>query len=187
VEVIVVFGYSFFMKNEVLKFWFEQSGPEDWFKKSTEFDQKIKERFEKTYWQVLAGECSDWRENADGRLAEIIVLDQFARNMFRGEAQAFRGDILALALSQEVVRQGADKDLSDQKRAFLYMPFMHSESAKVHETAVKLFKDLPQNYEYELKHKEIIDKFGRYPHRNEALGRKSTPEELEFIKNNDGF
>ncbi|MGH8117055.1 MAG: DUF924 family protein, partial [Rhodanobacteraceae bacterium] len=113
----------------------------------------------------------------------IIVLDQFSRNLFRDSAQAFAADGMALVLAQEALRAGADHDLTAERRAFLYMPFMHAESRTIHLEAERLFRQpgLERNYEYELKHKAIIDRFGRYPHRNRALGRVSTPEELEFI------
>lgn len=172
--------------EEVLEFWFKSLEPADWYKKSDELDTKIKSKFESLYHRIVAGETADWRESARGRLAEIIVLDQFSRNMFRGDALSFAADPLALALAQEAVRAGADRKLGDQERAFLYMPYMHSESRKVHETAMELFRDLP-NLSFEIKHKAIIDRFGRYPHRNAVLGRESTAEELEWMKTNSGF
>jgi uncharacterized protein (DUF924 family) len=172
--------------DEVLEFWFRTLSPADWYSGADELDTRIRNKFASTWQQVVAGETSDWREVAEGRLAEVIVLDQFSRNMFRGTASAFAADPLALALAQEAVRCAADRKLDDQQRAFLYMPYMHSESHKIHEQAMKLFKDLP-NLAYEIKHKAIIDRFGRYPHRNEVLGRTSTAEEIEWMKTNKGF
>ncbi len=172
--------------DEVLRFWFETLTPKQWFKKSTNLDAQISEAFEKTFNEVVAGETASWRDSAEGRLAEVIVLDQFTRNMFRNTAKAYRYDSLALALAQEAVRGGHDKALPESQRVFLYMPYMHSESHKIHVDAMLLFKDLP-NLNYEIRHKEIIDLFGRYPHRNEVLGRESTAEELEFLKTNKGF
>lgn len=170
--------------EQVLKFWFEKLTPQQWFAKSDELDSLIKVRF--TELLKLASQCElfDWRQSAEGRLAEIIVLDQFSRNIYRDHAKAFAHDPLALALAQEAISVGADKLLSDQQKAFLYMPFMHSESRLVHEQAVKLFSQpgLEMNLDFELKHKAIIDEFGRYPHRNEILGRISTPEEMGFLK-----
>ncbi len=120
-------------------------------------------------------------------LCEIIVLDQFSRNMFRGTAGAFAYDPLALCLAQHAVGKGYDLLLSEQERTFLYMPYMHSESAAIHVLAEHLFRPL-DNYAYELEHKAIIDRFGRYPHRNALLGRQSTPEELAFLEQpNSGF
>jgi len=172
--------------QEVLTFWFETLSPADWYKKSDELDARIRENFEETLRRAVAGELWQWRDTAEGRLAEIIVLDQLSRNIFRDQPEAFAHDSLALALAQEAIRQGADKSLDDSHRAFLYMPYMHSESRTIHEQAMVLFADLP-NLEYEKKHKAIIDRFGRYPYRNELLGRESTPEELEWLKENSGF
>ena len=173
--------------KDVITFWFETSTPKQWYSKDDAYDEQIKRDFLDTYWQVVRGECSSWRDNPEGRLAEIIVLDQFSRNMFRGEAQSFMYDPLALALAQGMVRDGDDKKLAATHRSFAYMPYMHSESKVVHEEALLLFQSLDGNAEYEVKHKKIIDTFGRYPHRNEILGRSSTPQELEFLKSNSGF
>ena len=172
--------------DSILNFWFQELEASDWFSSSNDLDVRIKDQFEATYHQVVAGEKAHWRDAPEGRLAEIIVLDQFSRNMFRGTAASFAADPLALALAQEAVRNGDDRKLEIEKRVFLYMPYMHSESAKVHEQAMELFRETP-NLKYEVKHKAIIDRFGRYPHRNKALGRKSTPEELAWMKENKGF
>lgn len=177
--------------QEVLSFWFEESTPQQWFTKSDEFDEKIRERFLQTYQAIIKGETAPWRETPEGRLAEIIVLDQFSRNMFRNKPEAFANDALALKLAEEAVRIGVDKQLPRERRHFLYMPYMHSESRAVHKKAVWLFLSLlPQGwgtFVYELKHKKIIDRFGRYPHRNAILGRVSAPEEVEFLKSHKGF
>ncbi|MGY3572743.1 DUF924 family protein [Vibrio paucivorans] len=171
------------MVDEVLKFWFEELEPKDWFVSSEQVDKQIEQRFLVTLQQASASELFDWRSTPRGRLAEIIVLDQFSRNVYRNTPLAFAQDPLALALAQEAISVGDDKALNDVERSFLYMPFMHSESQKVHVEAEKLFKSLGResNYEFEIKHKVIIDRFGRYPHRNEILGRESTPEEVEFL------
>ena len=172
--------------QDVLDFWFHTLEASDRFKKSDELDARIKAQFESSYLKAVAGETSHWRDTAEGRLAEIIVLDQFARNMFRNTPKAFAADPLALALAQEAHRCDAHLELDDTQRTFLYMPFMHSESPKIHEQAMTLFKDLP-NLDFEIKHKAIIDRFGRYPHRNKILGRESTAEEIEWMKNSTGF
>ncbi len=170
--------------EDILYFWFVEAGPERWWQKSDTFDALIKRRFETVYEAARVGEYSEWRGSARGRLAEIIVLDQFPRNMFRGSMRSFEADTLALMLSQEAVRCGADKSLNADEQAFLYMPYMHSESVKVHKETVQVFDKpgLEDNLKFEYRHKEIIDRFGRYPHRNEIVGRKSTPEEIEFLK-----
>jgi len=168
----------------VLRFWFEEVRPEQWYTQNPEFDTEIRRRFAATHEAVKRGERTNWRATPQGRLAEVIVLDQFSRNMYRGTRQAFAFDPLALALAQEAVARGADRHLPPVQRAFLYMPYMHSESLSVHEQALKLFGQpgLEENLKYERIHKALVERFGRYPHRNAALGRASTPEELEFLK-----
>jgi uncharacterized protein (DUF924 family) len=168
---------------EILKFWFDEIDRSLWFKKDADFDQLLAERFSALLARASHGELSAWRDTPHGRLAEIIVLDQFSRNLFRDSPKAFAQDGMALVLAQEAVRCGADAVLSAQERVFLYMPYMHSESLAIHEIAVRLFTDngIQNNLDYELKHKAIIERFGRYPHRNAVLGRVSTAEELEFL------
>ncbi len=174
--------------EEVITFWFEECSPEQWFTKDQDLDAEIRSRFLDTYHAAAGGDTEHWRSTPEGRLAEVIVLDQFARNMFRDTPQAFAQDSFALSLAEEAVRAGDDKKLPPQQRHFLYMPYMHSESTEVHETGLELFESLGgEAEEYEKKHKEIVDRFGRYPHRNEILGRTSTPEELEFMKRHPGF
>lgn len=170
--------------EDVIHFWFQELDPQMRFAKSAELDQKIRDRYLQVYRDVLDGKTADWRKTPAGRLAEIIVLDQFSRNMFRDSPQAFAADGLALELAQAAVRSGDDQKIPITQRGFLYMPYMHSEDRKVHEQAVLLFSQegLEFNLKYELMHKKIIDRFGRYPHRNQILGRTSTPEELEFLK-----
>jgi uncharacterized protein (DUF924 family) len=174
---------------DVLKFWFEETGYEQHFKKDAAFDAQIKKRFLDTYWAAVRGELSGWRATPEGRLAEVIVLDQFSRNMFRDDPQAFAHDPLALALAQEAVRVGDDMKLEPAKRRYLYLPFMHSESAEVHAEAQALFDRLgdESTSKYEAMHKAIIDRFGRYPHRNAVLGRAPTDEETAFLKEHEGF
>jgi len=170
-------------ENDVLSFWFNELEPKDWFVSSDEVDKTITTRFGTLLDSAAQCELSTWRNSAKGRLAEIIVLDQFSRNVYRNSAKAFSQDPLALALAQEAIALGLDKELNTIECSFLYMPFMHSESASIHQQAVELFNQpgLENNYDFELKHKVIIDRFGRYPHRNEILGRASTTEEIEFL------
>jgi len=170
--------------EEVQQFWFEQLSKAQWFKKDPALDHTIAQRFTELHRQAAQCELYHWRITPQGRLAEIIVLDQFPRNIHRDSARAFATDALALALAQEAVRLGADRALPPVERSFLYMPYMHSESAVIHEQAMVLFDQpgLEENLRFEIRHKAIIDRFGRYPHRNELLGRKSTPEEIEFLK-----
>ncbi|MES0370963.1 MAG: DUF924 family protein [Mariprofundaceae bacterium] len=169
--------------DDIIKFWFNELKPAQWWVKDLDLDLAIKSRFGTTHRAATMGELESWRETADGRLAEIIVLDQFSRNIHRDTSLAFANDAMALVLAQEAVRIGADQEVDFEHRAFLYMPYMHSESEAIHEKAVELFSKPggEYNYEFELKHKAIIDRFGRYPHRNNILGRESTPEEIEFL------
>ena len=172
------------MYEDVLHFWFEEVEPALWWKRDTDFDRQIITRFSALHTNASRCELFTWRTTARGRLAEIIVLDQFARNMFRDSPLAFTNDALALALAQEAITTGADQPLSPVERSFLYMPFMHSESLIIHEQAVILFENngIAENLDFEFKHKRIIERFGRYPHRNKVLNRDSTAEELDFLK-----
>ncbi len=168
----------------VLDFWFKELSPEDHFKKNEALDKEIATRFKEVHQQIALGETFTWRSTIHGRLAEIIVLDQFSRNMFRETKESFAYDSLALILAQEALRQDDFNELSIEEKAFVYMPFMHSESVIIHEKAVELFSEpgLENNLDFEHRHFDIIKQFGRYPHRNEILGRESTPEEIAFLK-----
>ena len=170
--------------QNILAFWFEELSPNQWFTKDASLDRVIRDRFLATYKAASCCECVSWRDKPKGRLAEIIVLDQFPRSMFRDTPASFLYDPLALALTQEAIALGVDKAFTPDERSFLYMPIMHSESLTIHNTYLDLFKNnTPENtYSYELKHKEIIEQFNRYPHRNAILGRTSTAEEIEFLK-----
>ena len=168
----------------IIDFWFTDISPNLWWEKDAGFDELIRQRFALVHAQAVQGELFSWRTTAEGRLAEIIVLDQFSRNIFRDSAQAFAYDALALVLAQEAVANDADKIIPIAWRSFMYMPFMHSESLLIHEKAVELFdqQGMEYNLDFELKHKVIIEKFGRYPHRNAILNRQSTPQEVEFLQ-----
>jgi len=170
--------------EDVLYFWFIENGPKQWWQKSESFDALIKRRFFDVYEVAAKGGLAPWRVSGRGRLAEIIVLDQFPRNMFRGTPKAFAADVIALVLAQEAVFLGVDDDWGENYRQFLYMPFMHSESLAIHQEAVRLFSQpgLESNLGFEYRHRAIIERFGRYPHRNAILGRQSTLEELEFLQ-----
>lgn len=172
------------MHEEVLSFWFREIDPKLWWSAEPDFDERVRHRFLDVLQQAAAGELYDWRTTASGRLAEIIVLDQFSRNVHRDTAAAFASDALALALAQEAVARGCDRELPVQQRAFMYLPYMHSESPLIHEEALRLFATpgLEHNLDFERRHKAVIDRYGRYPHRNAALGRVSTAAELEFLQ-----
>jgi uncharacterized protein (DUF924 family) len=177
------------MHEEILDFWFVQTQPKQWWVKDARFDELITSRFAEVHAQATRCELFEWRQEPRGRLAEVIVLDQFSRNMFRGSGLAFAYDPLALALAQEAIAAGADQGLTTVERTFLYMPFMHSESLMIHELSIALFESngVASNLDFALKHQAVIERFGRYPHRNEALGRASTAEELEYIGTTSGF
>jgi uncharacterized protein (DUF924 family) len=170
--------------DEVLAFWFGEIDPKSWWIADPHFDRMVQARFGDVLIRAAKAELYEWRAMPRGRLAEVLVLDQFSRNVYRNSPLAFAQDSMALALSQEAIAAGSPAALALIERAFLYMPFMHSESKLIHERAVALFgeKGLEENFQFELKHKAIIDRFGRYPHRNKTLGRTSTPEEIDFLQ-----
>jgi uncharacterized protein (DUF924 family) len=173
------------MPEDILNFWFVETQPRQWWVADPAFDAVIAARFAAIHRAAAQGELAEWRRTPHGRLAEIIVLDQFSRNLGRGTPSAFACDAMALALAQEAVTGGHDQALNPvPERSFLYMPFMHSESRLIHVQAERLFAALGAqgNYRAELQHKAIIDRFGRYPHRNAVLGRESTAQELEFLQ-----
>ena len=167
----------------VLDFWFNELDDARRFAKDPALDAAIGKRFGATLQAAIRGELDAWRETPDGRLAEIIVLDQFSRNVWRDTPRAFLQDPQALCLAQAFVRTGLDRSLSPAQRAFAYMPYMHSESRLIHEQAVVLFSQpgLEGSLAFERRHQAIIERFGRYPHRNAILGRVSTPEEIAFL------
>lgn len=170
--------------ENVLSFWFDEIESSKWWVKDVKFDDLIKNNFLALHQKANNCELFEWRKSARGRLAEIIVLDQFSRNIFRDEPKAFLSDKLALALSQEAISLGKHQELNQIERSFLYMPYMHSESLIIHDIAIELYKNngIESNLEFEIKHRDIIEKFNRYPHRNIILNRESTDKEIEFLK-----
>jgi uncharacterized protein (DUF924 family) len=183
--------------QRVLDFWFLPSEADgagqprsEWFRKDDAFDAAIGERFGALIEHAVSGGLREWdAEGAQGTLARIIVLDQFTRNVWRGTPAAFSGDALALACALQLVDSGADKDLTPLQRWFAYMPFEHAEDARMQEQAVALFTALAAEHpgfdgalDYALKHRDVIARFGRFPHRNPILGRASTEEETAYLK-----
>ena len=166
-----------------LHFWFTELTPKQHYAKDAALDETIRARFGATLEAATKCELFAWRATPEGRLAEILVLDQFSRNVYRDTARAFAQDALALALAQELVASGQDRSLPLAQRSFAYMPYMHSESALIHAQAVTLFSQpgMEDSLRFEQRHQAIIERFGRYPHRNALLGRESTPEELAFL------
>lgn len=180
--------------DEVLEFWFgtgEEYGEfrKQWFEKDAEFDREVRERFLADYERAAAGELDAWSESVRGTLALVIVLDQFPRNMFRGEGRTHATDERAVTFARRAIDRGQDRELDVIQRWFLYIPFMHSESLADQDRSVELFAalgrerpDLTENVAYAEHHREIVARFGRFPHRNELLGRQSTAEEEEFLR-----
>ena len=170
--------------EEILNFWFKECKPEQWFNKNGDFDQMIKNRFSSAIEVAINGKLDSWEETGKGCLALIILLDQFTRNVFRNTTRAFAGDKRALALSQTCCDKGFLNNPDINRRKFMLMPMMHSENLAVQDAALPLFKKYAslKDYEYTEKHRDIIARFGRFPHRNLILKRKSTKEELEFLK-----
>ena len=175
--------------DDILSFWFFEHGPEDWFGGKAEFDAELVDKFAETQAGVAAGEAWHWRGTPEGRLAEIVVLDQFSRQLHRGSPRAFAQDGMALVLAQETVAGGFDQQLEPKRRMFVYMPYMHSESLVIHEEALRLFTALgnEDQLNYETAHMECLRRFGRYPRRNAALGRQSTPDELDNTAASEGM
>jgi len=170
--------------RRIIDFWFAEVAPAQWWGPDAALDRAIAEQFAAVHARAVQCELYPWRAQPLGRLAEVIVLDQFSRNLYRGTARAFAADPLALALAQEAVAADAAAALVPQQRAFLFMPYMHSESRRIHQLALALFAQpgLEDSLRSERRHKAIIDRFGRYPHRNSILGRVSSAEELEFLQ-----
>jgi len=188
--------------GNVLDFWFGAPGSPEfgaprpaWFRQSDDFDAEIKTRFGQAVEAALTDGLEDWRQDIDGRLALILLLDQFPRNIFRGTAKMFAGDPRARSVAAKAIAAGADKTLLPVQQTFLYLPFEHSEDAQDQAYSVQLFEAMPDDVaekanwlDYAIRHKAIIDRFARFPHRNEVLGRLSTPQEVEFLQEPDsGF
>jgi uncharacterized protein (DUF924 family) len=181
------------LQQEILDFWF---GPKDgaefgqvrdeWFRKDDAFDAEIRRRFGPAVDRAIAGGLAEW-DTTHGALARVLLLDQFTRNIYRGMPRAFAGDALALEVAQRVVSRGDDAPLIPVERWFLYMPFVHAESAASQTQSLELFTRLRHQtglgdpLDWARRHADVIRRFGRYPHRNSILGRQSTQEELEFI------
>ena len=170
--------------ENIITYWFEKISPEQWFTKSAEFDQQLREAFEPLVIQALNGQLDRWAADSNGCLALILLLDQMTRNIYRDTPKAFAGDEIACALS---LRAAADKTIDQQeseaKRQFFLMPMMHSEDINIQENSLQLFKKhtAERTYDYAIRHRDIVARFGRFPHRNIILGRPSTDEEIEFL------
>jgi uncharacterized protein (DUF924 family) len=184
--------------QEVLDFWFGREGEEDygqfreaWFNRDPEFDREIRDRFEPVYEQAAAGRLDHWKSEASSCLALIVVLDQFPRNMYRGDARMYAADEKAREAARHAVEHAYDRELSPYGRLFMYLPFEHSEELDDQRLSVELFGGLATEMGsedllgYAVRHLEIVERFGRFPHRNEILGRRTTPEEAKFLSGPD--
>jgi uncharacterized protein (DUF924 family) len=170
--------------NKVINFWFKECKPIDWFKKNTSFDLLIKKKFLKLVNLALNNKLSDWENTKEGSLALIILLDQFTRNIFRGNAKSFSGDLDALKITLKCIERKNIEIFDQNSRQFILLPMMHSEDIEIQNKSLPLFKKYTNQkvYEFAIKHRNIISRFGRFPHRNKVLERKPTPEEIEFLK-----
>ena len=166
--------------QEIVRFW-RDAGPQRWFKKDPAFDVDFKARFEAAHHAAATGTLDGWAADADGALALLILLDQLPRNAWRGSGHMFATDGKALAIANAAIDAGFDRQVDQTLRAFFYMPFMHSESLADQERCVELCADLADNLRFAILHRDIIQRFGRFPHRNAALGRSTTPEEQRFL------
>jgi len=171
-------------KEDILKFWFKECAPEQWFKKDYIFDNLLEKRFKGTVELALEGKLDNWTDSGNGILALILLLDQITRNIFRDKPRSFSGDVKALSLSFLCTENDYFFIKNVYWRYFMLMPRMHSEDIVVQNNSLPLFKKLGLDdvYDYALKHRDIVERFGRFPHRNSIIGRKSTKEELEFLK-----
>jgi uncharacterized protein (DUF924 family) len=184
--------------QEVLDFWFGREGEEGygkfreaWFNRDPEFDREIRDRFEPVYEEAAAGRLDHWKSEARSCLALIVVLDQFPRNMYRGDARMYAADEKAREAARHAVEHAYDRELSPYGRLFMYLPFEHSEELDDQRLSVELFRGLATEMGsedllgYAVRHLEIVERFGRFPHRNEILGRRTTPEEMKFLSGPD--
>lgn len=175
--------------TDILDYWYTSPMPEHWFNSTPAIDAEIRERFEATWQQAKVGELDAWKSTADGCLALCIVLDQFPLNMYRGQAKSFSTEQQAVAVTKHAVVQGFDQQLPKERVMFLYMPLMHSEHLADQDESVRLFDavGLTDNARFAEHHRSIVERFGRFPHRNRALGRESTPAELEYLNSKEAF
>ncbi|WP_173934412.1 DUF924 family protein [Chelativorans sp. Marseille-P2723] len=175
--------------DDVLSFWFEEVGKEGWFSGGPDLDEAIRRRFGALHEEMSSNLASEAIDDPRGTLAAVILFDQFPRNMYRGTAKAFSTDDLAIRIAREAIERKFDEGMTPEQKQFLYMPFQHSEISADQENAVMLFKSLgnEEGLRYAIEHRDIIERFGRFPHRNKALGRESTQEELAFLEEHEGF
>jgi uncharacterized protein (DUF924 family) len=175
--------------KEILEFWFSDRVHKLWFNSTPEFDQELRDRFLQTYIKCMNNELKEWEDTTDGALTLVIVLDQFPLNMFRGKPESFATEAAARQIAETVISRGDENKLSDEQKAFLYLPFVHSENLDDQNRSVALYEQagLIENLKYAKHHRELIKRFGRFPHRNTILGRENTAEELAYLNSKDAF
>jgi len=175
--------------SEIIEFWFEPPMSDHWFSSTPEIDKQITATYEELWEQAQQGELKEWENDSEGCLALCILLDQLPLNMFRGTAKSFSTEQQAVAVSKQAIKKGLDKDVAEDKVAFLYMPLMHSENFQDQELCVQSFANanLEGNHRFAKHHRDLIKEFGRFPHRNDLLGRESTPAEIEYLQSDRAF
>ena len=175
--------------DDILDFWFSEESRKRWFNSTPAYDRQVKERFESVWQQARNGELADWEQTADGAVALVILLDQLPLNMFRDQPESFSTEEQSRQVARRAIGNGFDIELADEFMAFLYLPFMHSESLDDQDRSVMLFETagLENNLKWARSHREIVRRFGRFPHRNNILERESTPEEVEWLDSPEGF
>jgi len=173
--------------SDIHQYWFSEKSKRHWFSSTSEVDNEIKQRYENLWESISSGGFVEWRDTAEGSVALIIILDQFPLNMFRGQAKSFKSEDMAVEVALNAINNGYDEELSDEKLLFLFMPLMHSENIDHQNLQVYLFQKYNFNLEFSKHHRDIVKKFGRFPHRNEIFGRMSTMEELDYLLSDNAF
>jgi len=170
--------------REIVDFWFSEESREKWFNSTLEFDERIRSRYEKLWGLARTGAYDHWEQEAQSALALVIILDQFPLNMFRHDARQYSTEAQARKIARGAIEKGLDEQLSPTQKAFLYLPFMHSEYLPDQQRSIELYEKagLENNLSYARHHHDVVKRFGRFPHRNDALGRSSTSEEIEYLK-----
>ena len=174
--------------DDILEYWFSEKSKQYWFASTLEIDNEIREKYEDIWDRAASGELNDWQDSAEGSLALIIIFDQFPLNMFRGYSKAFKTESMGIEVALNAINNGFDEELSNEvEQLFLFMPLMHSENLDHQNLQVYLFEKYNFNLDFSVHHRNIVKKFGRFPHRNEILGRMSTMEELDYLLSDGAF
>ncbi|MEC7595849.1 MAG: DUF924 family protein [Pseudomonadota bacterium] len=173
--------------SDILDYWFSEKSKQFWFASTPKIDNEIRSKYKGVWEQAASGDLNSWGDTADGSVALIIILDQFPLNMFRAKAKSFQTESMAIEIALKAINNGFDEEMSNEKLLFLFMPLMHSENLNHQNLQVYLFEKYNFNLEFSKHHRDIVKKFGRFPHRNEILGRMSTMKELDYLLSDDAF